>query len=115
MLKSNPSNRGAMLLMALTVTLWGFSWIIMKHLSSFIGPFDLVMARYALAFLVLFAILLVTRQSLKLPPFWLTLGIAVFQRSEEHTSELQSLMRISYAVFCLHKKTHMPKQHTETS
>src|SRR3546814_4904458 len=30
---------------------------------------------------------------------------AAFQRSEEHTSELQSLMRISYAVFCL-KKTH---------
>src|SRR3546814_2816402 len=29
----------------------------------------------------------------------------VFYRSEEHTSELQSLMRISYAVFCLKKKT----------
>src|SRR3546814_7518505 len=28
------------------------------------------------------------------------------KRSEEHTSELQSLMRISYAVFCLKKKTH---------
>src|SRR3546814_8999003 len=28
-----------------------------------------------------------------------------FERSEEHTSELQSLMRISYAVFCLKKKT----------
>src|SRR3546814_6353748 len=28
-----------------------------------------------------------------------------FGRSEEHTSELQSLMRISYAVFCLKKKT----------
>src|SRR3546814_5579004 len=28
-------------------------------------------------------------------------------RSEEHTSELQSLMRISYAVFCLKKKTHL--------
>src|SRR3546814_4908795 len=27
-------------------------------------------------------------------------------RSEEHTSELQSLMRISYAVFCLNKKTN---------
>src|SRR3546814_3578913 len=27
-------------------------------------------------------------------------------RSEEHTSELQSLMRISYAVFCLKQKTH---------
>src|SRR3546814_8108906 len=33
-------------------------------------------------------------------------------RSEEHTSELQSLMRISYAVFCLKKKTQN-RQHTE--
>src|SRR3546814_10544076 len=29
-----------------------------------------------------------------------------WRRSEEHTSELQSLMRISYAVFCLKKKTN---------
>src|SRR3546814_8906617 len=37
------------------------------------------------------------------------------QRSEEHTSELQSLMRISYAVFCLKKKTqHDLIQHTPT-
>src|SRR3546814_4054019 len=45
-------------------------------------------------------------------------------RSEEHTSELQSLMRISYAVFCLKKKNNKPrkintshyshKQHTYT-
>src|SRR3546814_4335164 len=32
-------------------------------------------------------------------------------RSEEHTSELQSLMRISYAVFCLKKKTENTKRH----
>src|SRR3546814_15790452 len=33
-------------------------------------------------------------------------------RSEEHTSELQSLMRISYAVFCLKQKKHtLTKQH----
>src|SRR3546814_9346605 len=31
---------------------------------------------------------------------------STFQRSEEHTSELQSLMRISYAVFCLKKKNN---------
>src|SRR3546814_3795610 len=31
-------------------------------------------------------------------------------RSEEHTSELQSLMRISYAVFCLKKKTYTKNQ-----
>src|SRR3546814_5482557 len=33
-------------------------------------------------------------------------------RSEEHTSELQSLMRISYAVFCLKKKTKTQRTHT---
>src|SRR3546814_20100956 len=32
-------------------------------------------------------------------------------RSEEHTSELQSLMRISYAVFCLKKKKKINKNH----
>src|SRR3546814_8319352 len=34
-------------------------------------------------------------------------GLAAPIRSEEHTSELQSLMRISYAVFCLKKKIHI--------
>src|SRR3546814_6387547 len=38
-------------------------------------------------------------QCADLPPF-------TERRSEEHTSELQSLMRISYAVFCLKKKTY---------
>src|SRR3546814_10072530 len=36
----------------------------------------------------------------------LTVVTMLDARSEEHTSELQSLMRISYAVFCLKKKTH---------
>src|SRR3546814_952076 len=34
-------------------------------------------------------------------------GSPEISRSEEHTSELQSLMRISYAVFCLKKKNHI--------
>src|SRR3546814_4823009 len=33
-------------------------------------------------------------------------------RSEEHTSELQSLMRISYAVFCLKKKNNLTRRYT---
>src|SRR3546814_3878660 len=36
------------------------------------------------------------------------------RRSEEHTSELQSLMRISYAVFCLKKKITLPKHITSS-
>src|SRR3546814_3177973 len=39
---------------------------------------------------------------------------AIYLRSEEHTSELQSLMRHSYAVFCLKKKNNIAKHHTET-
>src|SRR3546814_1227231 len=40
---------------------------------------------------------------------------AVGKRSEEHTSELQSLMRISYAVFCLKKKNTRTYNNTENS
>src|SRR3546814_2359178 len=44
------------------------------------------------------------------PPGWqlalYTVGAIAGLRSEEHTSELQSLMRISYAVFCLKKKNN---------
>src|SRR3546814_2567681 len=52
-------------------------------------------------------------------------AVFAFARSEEHTSELQSLMRISYAVFCLKKKknpntlnntlTEISKQHSLTT
>src|SRR3546814_6361470 len=45
-----------------------------------------------------------------------TVVILVLWRSEEHTSELQSLMRISYAVFCLKKKklTKTIQQHIQS-
>src|SRR3546814_4497821 len=50
------------------------------------------------------------------PEVELAVGV-VGQRSEEHTSELQSLMRISYAVFCLNKKNetteHLSVQQVE--
>src|SRR3546814_5719838 len=42
---------------------------------------------------------------------WNSLRNSSRSRSEEHTSELQSLMRISYAVFCLKKKTETTTQH----
>src|SRR3546814_5026011 len=49
----------------------------------------------------------VTRQQ------WMVLLALMRQeRSEEHTSELQSLMRISYAVFCLKKKTQIKTNNT---
>src|SRR3546814_5926243 len=46
----------------------------------------------------------------------LALGVGLEERrSEEHTSELQSLMRISYAVFCLNKKTKNTQLRIETT
>src|SRR3546814_10005912 len=50
-------------------------------------------------------------------PFVFEQGFGFERRSEEHTSELQSLMRISYAVFCLkkkktHKLNHKPPNYT---
>src|SRR3546814_4114811 len=41
--------------------------------------------------------------------------LSLYARSEEHTSELQSLMRISYAVFCLQKTNTIHKSHTNSS
>src|SRR3546814_2152771 len=68
---------------------------------------DLVIARFAAVLLFEFADCVGYRTSAAMH--------RARGRSEEHTSELQSLMRISYAVFCLKKKTttpHTPSQHT---
>src|SRR3546814_8410143 len=46
-----------------------------------------------------------------LPPILQPFSAGWKNRSEEHTSELQSLMRISYAVFCLKKKKNIKKTH----
>src|SRR3546814_4005506 len=84
-----------------------------------------------LTFASLSGLLYLTRHSRTAPTFWIVtayagtmwmvaprwlpkafemmdppVGTAGWLRSEEHTSALQSLMRISYAVFCLTKKTH---------
>lgn len=69
----------ALSLMALAVAIWGFGWVIMKAVVPFIGPFDLVVLRYALGFLTLLVIVLATKRPLAFPPFWFTVGIAAFQ------------------------------------
>src|SRR3546814_2543434 len=56
--------------------------------------------------LTMFGLGLIGLAALARPAPWLVWNAsASAPRSEEHTSELQSLMRISYAVFCLKKKT----------
>src|SRR3546814_7442509 len=59
------------------------------------------------------------RKPVKNADLWQALLEAVrpheIERSEEHTSELQSLMRISYAVFCLKKKNKKQKKENENT
>src|SRR3546814_6223525 len=50
-------------------------------------------------------------EDLKPPAFESRLPAGTPDRSEEHTSELQSLMRTSYAVFCLKKKNKKQRNH----
>src|SRR3546814_2133626 len=60
--------------------------------------------------------ILPTRYGLLYAFILLAMLVGSINRSEEHTSELQSLMRISYAVFCLKKKTiKTQKIHTRTT
>src|SRR3546814_1797023 len=72
--------------------------------AQLIGPLDLiaerVVAEYLLAFLDQCR---VARRQARVGPCIDRADRSGQQRSEEHTSELQSLMRISYAVFCLTK------------
>src|SRR3546814_7644093 len=49
----------------------------------------------------------------ELPPEEVDVNVHPAKRSEEHTSELQSLMRISYAVFCLKKKKKQQTKQTK--
>src|SRR3546814_4168143 len=63
-----------------------------------------VLVLYAVAGWIVIEIASVVLPALNLPSWSVTLVIVLVARSEEHTSELQSLMRISYAVFCLKKK-----------
>src|SRR3546814_5275097 len=63
-------------------------------------------------FLFYISVLCEIRESQKAPEFR-AFGKPA-PRSEEHTSELQSLMRISYAVFCLKKKKNTQQDHRTT-
>src|SRR3546814_9914362 len=74
-----------------------YTWHVLKQ-SAFFNPggtFDRDLAEYAMTLI---------GTVIYVPPRDDEPGKFVPFRSEEHTSELQSLMRISYAVFCLQKK-----------
>src|SRR3546814_1755526 len=78
-IKRDPRATGAEMLKALRKSIWSIALPVFVLGGMYLGVFTATEAAAA--------------------------GVWLALRSEEHTSELQSLMRISYAVFCLKKKT----------
>lgn len=76
----SPSpQRGAVLAMLVTIVLWAYSWIVMKQVLAWAGPFDFAALRYLLGAGVLFAALLLSGRSLRPPPLGPTILIGLCQ------------------------------------
>lgn len=72
-------DRAGLALMLSTILVWAGSWIAMKLIVPYIGPFDFVALRYVSGSLVLFALAIATRRPLAMPPWKLTLLIGLTQ------------------------------------
>src|SRR3546814_3541126 len=112
-----------------TDTLFPYSTLFRSALTEWIGPFSVPIWSARIVILPMLVALLLTtllaawhaRLPSALRLVDLTFADTVFftnsgaERSEEHTSELQSLMRISYAVFCLKKKKQITHRQVNTN
>ena len=79
MSSSSSLQRGAALALLVTIVLWAYSWVVMKQVLAYAGPFDFAALRYLLGAAVLFAALLLSRQSLRPPPLLPTILIGLCQ------------------------------------
>jgi drug/metabolite transporter (DMT)-like permease len=71
--------RNALLALVLLILIWAYSWIVMKQVMRYAGPFDFAALRYLGGTAVLFAVLLVQRKSLRPTPIRLTIMIGLAQ------------------------------------
>lgn len=76
---SDRSTRNAWFALGLLVLIWAYSWIVMKQVMRYAGPFDFAALRYLGGAAVLFLVLLVQRKSLRPPPLALTVLIGLSQ------------------------------------
>lgn len=87
---TRTADRGALLLMLVTVMLWSLSWVAMKYMLLYIGPFDGVFMRNLMAFAVLLVVQLVGGRSLRMPAPGLMVAVALFQ-----TAGMQTLCQMA--------------------
>ncbi len=80
-MNSRSTDPIALVLMAFTIVVWGFSWIVMKYMTDLMGPFNLVFWRCVVAFFVLLAIQLSVGQRFEVPPLGPSLAVALLQNT----------------------------------
>ncbi|NLC35756.1 MAG: EamA family transporter, partial [Alcaligenaceae bacterium] len=78
-MNTTRSDPAALVLMAFAVIVWGFSWIVMKYMMDWMGPFNLVFWRCLIAFCVLLVLQLSVGQRFEVPPLGPSLLVALLQ------------------------------------
>lgn len=89
-MSSSSFDRTGLALMFTTVMVWAGSWIAMKLLVPYIGPFQVVTARYLIGSAVLFVLLILLRRPLGMTPWKLTLLTGLTQ-----TAAFQTLVQLA--------------------
>ena len=84
--------RGALFALIGTILIWAYSWVVMKQVLAYAGPFHFAALRYLLGAGVLFVALLLSRRSLRPPPLLPTLAIGLFQTAAFQGLEQWALM-----------------------
>ncbi|MET0936243.1 MAG: EamA family transporter [Luteibacter sp.] len=78
-MNQTKTSQGAVVALGATVIIWAYSWIVMKQVLRYAGPFDFAALRYSLGTLVLFGVLAVMRRPMAPPPLLGTVIVGVAQ------------------------------------
>ena len=90
---SASSRRGALSALLATILIWAYSWVVMKQVLAHAGPLDFAALRYLFGAAVLFAAMLLARQSLQPPPLLPTVLIGLSQTAAFQGLEQLALLR----------------------
>lgn len=74
-----PARHRALVALAIVTLIWSFNWIVMKRALQYSGPFGFSALRFVIGSVILFGVLLVSRQSLRPPPLVQTVLIGISQ------------------------------------
>ena len=78
-MSESRTSQSAVVALGATVIIWAYSWIVMKQVLQYAGPFDFAALRYAAGTVLLFAVLVVLRRPLAPPPLWGTALVGISQ------------------------------------